>query len=759
MTLEVSTPARPGTEQPCAGAGPAPWVESALWLQGMHCAACAGLIQSAILDVGGVRTAEVSAAQQRVKVSWNPARADLASIIRAIERAGYGAEIDDGQASHEARARERKRLLWPLFVAWFCAMQVMMLATPSYVAASHDISPDLAQLMNWAQWLLCLPVMVFSARPFFQQAARALRTGRITMDVPVAVGMLVMFLASTVATFAPSGPLGSEVVFDSLSMFAAILLTGRWVDMQLRHRAAQSLERLLHEAPQSVQRLDDSGAVRLVGRAELKLGDRLRVSAGEQFPADAVILKGSTQVRESLMTGESLPVLREPGQSVWCGSVNEGPPVEVCVTALGTDTRWARLVDMAERAAMERPPLVQLADRWAAPFLWGVMALALLAAAVWWWVDPARSLWVAVAVLVVTCPCALSLAAPAALTSAARAYAREGVLMQRMAAIEDLAAIDQMVFDKTGTLTQDRLSLVAIRTESAGVSPMAALSKASTLAAWSRHPASRAVVEAASTLPAAMQEWSQVQERPGLGVEAVDRQGQRWRLGRRQWVCGAAHGTGPEAVTGTAAGAAHSAVPEGLTLAFGPLGQPQAEFDLEDTVRSDAQQAVRELATIGVSGSVMSGDAPHRVAAVSASLGLPVLRSGALPQDKQAIVAALQRSGHVVAMVGDGINDAPVLGQAQVSIAMGHGSAATVARADFVIVSSNLQVLPQLVKRARLTRAVIRQNLTWALVYNLSAIPLALLGWLPPWAAGLGMTLSSLLVVFNSRRAGFALRA
>jgi Cu2+-exporting ATPase len=375
----------------------------------------------------------------------------------------------------------------------------------------------------------------------------------------------------------------------------------------------------------------------------------------------------------------------------------------------------------------------------------------------WWWVDPSRALWVAVAVLVVTCPCALSLAAPAALTSAARAYAREGVLIQRLAAIEDLAAIDQMLFDKTGTLTHDRLSLAQIRAESAGLSQGAALSLASTLAAWSRHPASRALVEAASAFPAVVQEWAQVKERPGLGMEAVDEHGRRWRLGRRQWVCdprGDALGDAPGAATGAVTGQA----PGGLTLAFGPVGQPLAEFDLQDTVRPDAERAVRDLRALGVTLGVMSGDAPQPVAAVATALGLPVLLSGAMPEEKKAVVAKLQQQGHVVAMVGDGINDAPVSGQAEVSIAMGHGSAATVARADFVVVPPNLHVLPHLVKRARLTQAVIRQNLRWALVYNLSAIPLALVGWLPPWAAGLGMTLSSLLVVFNSSRAGLALR-
>lgn len=726
--------------------------ESALWLEGIHCAACAGLIEAAARRVPGVEAVTVSAALSRAHVRWHRASTDLPSIVQAIEAAGYGAVPAEGslQEAAQLRVRERKRLLWQLFVAWFCAMQVMMLATPAYVAQPGDISPDLSRLMNWGQWVLCLPVMLFSARPFLQQAWRALRRGGIVMEVPVAVGLLVMFVASTVVTFSPGGVLGQEVFFDSLSMFAAILLTGRWVEMQLRHRAAHALEQLLRASPQSVQRLDESGSAQTVEASELRVGDRLRVLAGERFAADAVVLKGRTQVSESLMTGESRPVLKEPGQTVWSGSVNQGLPVEVCVTALGADTRWSQLVSLADRAAMERPPLVQMADRWAGPFLWTVMTAAVLAAVAWWWIDPGRAVWVAVAVLVVTCPCALSLAAPAALTAAARACAREGVLIQRLSAFEDLARVDKIVFDKTGTLTEDRLKLVKFAELCpGGVTGSDPLAKAASLAQWSRHPASVALVEAAPASRMGQTEWSQVHERPGMGLEALDEDGIRWRLGRFEWVRGSMEAVtkpGDDSSDGVAG------------LFFGPLGSPLARFDLTDVVRNDAATTVAGLRRTGILGGVLSGDAPARVAAVAASLGLPVLQSGALPQHKQALVKGLQAQGHVVAMVGDGINDAPVLGQAQVSIAMGEGAAATMARADFVVTPPRLDVLPRLVQLARTTQAVIRQNLWWALVYNFSAIPLALTGHLPPWAAGLGMTLSSLLVVMNSRRVDRSLR-
>jgi Cu2+-exporting ATPase len=442
--------------------------------------------------------------------------------------------------------------------------------------------------------------------------------------------------------------------------------------------------------------------------------------------------------------------LREPGQQVLCGSVNQGDPVEICVTALGRQTRWSRLVDLAKRAALERPALLQMADRWAGPFLWGVLGLAAIAGFAWWWIEPARALWVTVSVLVVTCPCALSLAAPAALAAASRSFAGQGALLQRLSALEDLARVDTIVLDKTGTLTQDRLSLAAIVGPQGQAASEHALLQAAGLAAWSRHPAARALVLAAESdlkgrarVQPDRAAWSGVQEKVGLGLEGRDAKGVRWRLGRTQWVRGGPLQTHPAANDASS-----------ITLAFGPVGMVVASFELTDTPRPEASSAIAALRTQSVQPWILSGDSAPRVARLAARLRLPVLRAGALPDEKRGAVASLQAAGHVVAMVGDGVNDAPVLAQAQVSLAMGHGSAASIARADVVIHPANLEALPRLIALARRTQVVVRQNLTWALLYNLAAIPIALAGYLPPWAAGLGMTLSSLLVVLNSRRAG-----
>lgn len=725
------------------GAGDGPrQAQTTLEISGIECASCAGLIESAAIGVPGVHAARVSAASQRAVLTWAPSQTRLSTVVAAIRRAGYDAAPALRKGAEEGRARERRALLWRLFVACFCSMQVMMLATPSYVAAAADITPDLQRLLNWGQWLLSWPVMIFSAAPMLRRAAGALMRRRLVMDVPVALGLVVMFVASSIATFDPAGPLGGQVVFDSLTMFVSFLLGARWIEMRVRHAAARDLEALLRQTPRPVMRLDERGGGQSVMPSSLQPGDRIRVPAGEAFAADGVLLSGRTMVSESILTGESDAVLREPGQQVLAGSLNLGAPVEMCVTGVGSDTRREQLVQLAERAALERPATLQAADRWAGPFLGLVLALALIGSLLWWWIEPARALWVGVAVLVVTCPCALSLAAPAALVAAARGLMRDGLLLQRLSALEDLARVDMMVFDKTGTLTSDRLELVEVRSATGETGNAEALRQAASLAAWSRHPASRALVRAArggdeGPGPA----WTELRECWGQGIEGRDPQGRLWRLGRADWVLGE---SGPSSAR----------QPGGKLLAWGPKGRVEARFVVVDRIRPEGRPALQALRSLGLELAVLSGDTPERVREQARELGIGVIGSGRLPNQKRKALSRLQRRGRFVAMVGDGVNDAPGLAQAQVSVAMGHGSAMTVARADMVVMAQGLSALPAAVRRARLTQRVIHQNLLWALVYNLAAIPLALAGWLPPWAAGLGMALSSLSVVLNGQRAG-----
>ena len=733
--------------------------ESSLQLAGMHCAACAGIIEQALACVDGVAAAQVSAASERASVTWDPERTRPSALIAAVRRAGYDAVPDAAAPAREMRRREQRQALWRLFVAGFCGMQVMMFATPSYVAGPGDLTDEMRQLLNWGSWILTLPVMAFSATPFFAGAWRSVRAvlagrGRlfdaraIGMDVPVALGLLITFIASTGATFDPEGPFGHEVFFDSLTMFVSFLLGARWIELKARARAAEQLERAMARLPETAWRVGADGSVTAVSTMRLHAGDTVRVPLGQAFPADGVVSEGHTRADESLLTGESTPVDKAPGSAVVAGSLNMGAPVLVRVEHIGGDTRLERIVSMMKSALAQRPAAARLADLWAPPFLWTVLLLAAGGAAAWSVIDPSRAVWVAVSVLIVTCPCALSLAAPATLVAAARGMAREGVLLQRLDAIEVLARARQVVFDKTGTLTEDRPTLAAVRVQPAASElwpnvgagehlDAAVLQRAAELAAWSQHPLSQALVVAATAAQGQAPEsarWSEVHEQAGAGVEARDAQGRHWRLGSAAWAAGSADRDSAFVVLAC----------EGVVL---------AEFELEEALREGAREAVAELLAAGVGVTLLSGDRAARAQALAARLGIERVHAEATPEAKLALLTALQASSGPVVMVGDGVNDAPVLARADASLAMGQGALVARAQADAVVTSSRLSDFVQARRRALRAMALVRQNFILSAVYNATCIPLALIGWLPPWAAGLGMATSSLVVILNAQRA------
>ncbi len=717
--------------------------ESSLQLSGMHCAACTGLLEQALHAVPGVQTAHVTAATQRATVTWDPERTRVSALIEAVRRAGYDAVPDAAAPARALRRAEHRSALWRLFVAAFCMMQVMMLATPSYVAGPGELAPDMARLLNWGQWVLSVPVLLFSSGPFFNGAWRALRQGRVGMDLPVALGVGITFVASTGASFDPEGLFGHEVFFDSMTMFVAFLLGARYLELGARHRAAESLESALARLPETAWRVGDDGRSQAVSVLSLRVGDRVRVPLGQAFPADAVLLQGHTRSDESLLSGESLPVAKHPGDEVVAGSINLGAPVLARVLRVGGDTRLAGIVSMMKSALGQRPAAARLADRWAPPFLWVVLLLAAAAAAVWSVIDPARAVWVAVSVLIVTCPCALSLAAPSALVSAARGLARRGILLQRLDAVETLARVDHVFVDKTGTLTEDRLALHRVRllVEQPGLDEAAVRRMAASLAGWSSHPLSRALADDSLADGAV---WREVQEHAGRGLEAQDLQGRRWRLGGIAWVTGQA-GSHKDGKGGKGS--------EDAMVCLGVDGQAVAAFDFDELLREGSVQALRAFAAQGLKVTLLTGDAPQRAQALAARAGISDVLARATPEDKLAAVAAAQARGEVVAMVGDGINDAPVLARADVSFAMGQGALVARSGADAVLVSNRLGDIAAARHAARRTVRIVHQNLFWAASYNASAIPMALLGWLPPWAAGLGMALSSLLVIANAARA------
>ncbi len=721
---------------------------SALQLSGMHCAACVGIIEDALMAEPGVLEAQVSAASQRATVRWDSGRTRASRLLAAVRGAGYGAVPDAAASARQLRRDEHRFIVWRLFVASFLAMQVMMMATPSYVAGPGELAPDLAQLLNWGSWVLSIPVIWFGGMPFLRGAWQSLRARRIGMDVPVALGIAVAFVASTGATFQPGGPFGHEVYFDSLTMFIAFLWLGRWLEQRVRHRTAEALEAALTGMPRTALRVSPDGQVDEVPLARLQRGDCVRVPIGDTVPADGILLSPSAGVGEAFLTGESMPVAKRAGDTLLAGSRNVAAALELRVERVGADTRYEAIVALMREALSQRPSVARLADRVAGPFLWAVLALAAGSALAWLWIDPSRAIWIAVAVLIVTCPCALSLATPATLVAAAGGLAQRGVLLRRLEVLETAGRVQQLFVDKTGTLTSDRPQWSATRRLADGEwlrDDAQALSWAAELARWSSHPLSRALVEAqerdqarASRAALAPAQWSDVQETPGQGLQARDAAGRVWRLGSATWTGAAADGLSP------------------VFLAC--EGRVVAAFDFEEELREDAAQALRALHAEGVRCTLLSGDSEARARALAARLGIADVVAAAGPEQKLQTLRAAQAAspGVPVAMVGDGINDAPVLAAADVSLAMGHGALAAQDSADAVIASGRAMALVDLRRTSARSMRIVRQNLAWAAVYNAACIPLAMIGWLPPWAAGLGMAMSSLGVILNAQRASRA---
>ena len=710
--------------------------DSHLVIQGMHCAACAFTVEEALLAVPGVHSAEVNAATHRAKVVWSADEVKPSQWIAAIVKAGYGALPAADSSLRQARHVEGRRALWRWLVAGFCMMQVMMYAYPAYVADEGDITPDLVFLLRWASWVLTLPVVLFSCGPFFSNAMRDLRAHRVSMDLPVALGMVITFLLSSIATFEPEGVFGAEVYYDSLTMFVFFLLTGRWLELRVRDRTAGALEALMNRLPDSIERQLPSGEFERVAVRRVMVGDVIRVSPSESFPADGVIVQGQTLADEALLTGESRPQARGVGDSVVAGSDNLSGIVTVRVVQVGEGTQFSQIVSLMENASLEKPRLAQLADRVAKPFLIGVLVLAALSAVYWWPTNPGHALMVAVAVLVVTCPCALSLATPAAMLAAAGNLARHGVLVRNLQALESLAEIDTVIFDKTGTLTQDGQRITQVMTAE-GVTPAYALGLAAALAQHSLHPLSRALVKAhEASGQLASVDIHDVNETIGQGLES------RGDVGLR---LGSASFCAPQV----------KAIPDAAKVCQVHLCTSNAwlaSWQLSEDIRADAVQTVEALKKLNVEVWLLSGDRPESALHVAQEVGIAQAFGACTPQDKLSRMQAAQSQGARVAMVGDGLNDGPVLAGAHVSMAFGNAVPLAQSKSDLVLLGGSLLVVAQSVKLARHTLRVVKQNLAWAAAYNALCVPLAVVGLLPAWLAGLGMALSSLGVVLNALR-------
>ena len=712
--------------------------EVSLLLEGIHCGACIWLLESWLARQPGVTSAAVNFATRRAQVVFTPGKTRLSSLLRAVAHIGYRAYPYDPARREALAQRESRALLLRLAVALLAMMQVMMFALPTYVTVD-GVEPEHRRLLEWASLTLTLPALLYSAAPFFRGAWRDLRLLRPGMDVPVALGLAAAFAASAWATLEGAG----TVYYDSVTMFIALLLVARYVELAARRRAGDAVEMVARARPATALRLPAwpaSEAVETVGAATLSLGDLILARPGDLIAADGEVVDGRASVEEAILTGEVQPRSKAVGDAVLAGSVVGDGAIVVRVSAAGAATRLSAIERLVDRAASQRPRIARVADRVATWFVAVLLVLATATALVWWQIDPSRVLAITFAVLVVSCPCALSLATPAALAAASGALARARVVVARADALETLARVSHLVVDKTGTLTTGRIALREV-IPLAGETAAGARVLAAALEARSEHPL--AVALRAGAPAAELSAVGDLSLVPGYGVEGT-LAGRMLRLGRPDWVAAISRCPLPAASL--------PADPTATIVALGDAAGLRALYVLGDTLRPGAPELLARLADLRVTPVLLSGDRTATVAAVADALGIAAARGEQLPDDKRAAIARLQADGAVVAMAGDGINDAPALAQAQVSVSLGSATPLAQWTADVVVRSDQLPRIADAIAHARRTMRIVRQNLGWACAYNAIAIPAATLGLVSPLVAAIGMAASSLVVVGNALR-------
>jgi P-type Cu2+ transporter len=706
------------------------FAEATLYVGGMYCAACGWLVEATLAKQPGIASADVNPVTHRVRVRWKRDSAGLGRILAALARLGYEPQPLAPESTARPELGEQRSALKRLLVASLGMMQAMMFAIGLYAGDFQGIEQDMQLFLRLVSFVVTTPVVFYSARPFFAAAWRGLRRRRPGMDLPVSIAVGSAYAASIHAMLTQ----GEAVWFDSVTMFVFFLTLGRFLEMRARHRSIDRGTALLNLLPNTVRRVEQ-GVEIVVPASRLVAGDRIRILAGESIPADGTLSDGQTTVDESLLTGEARPQPRLPGDALIAGSVNLDGVIEMTVEKTGPDTTLGTINRLSERARFARPEFVQLADRLASCVVIAILGIAALVAAGWAIVDPARAFVTTLSVLVVTCPCALALATPAAFAAAGTRMAQLHLLVSNGNAIEALANATRVVFDKTGTLTAGRPAIIAVSVFDPSWSEADCRRIAAGLEAASTHPIAAAFRRAGDT-PAVTGPRVAV----GEGVAgSID--GRRWRLGRAAFVA-------PQC-----APASHG--DESYTRIFlGVDGRFVAAFDVDDVLREDAARVLREIRQLGLRVTLASGDNEPAVARVAAALGIDDCRPGCSPEAKLSLLREFQQRGETVVMVGDGINDAPVLAGADASVALAEGALLAQTSADVIMLGTSLAPLLTALRAARQTMKIVRQNLAWAIVYNATALPLAAFGYVPPWAAAIGMSASSLIVVLNALRLG-----
>ena len=708
-------------------------LETTLRLEKIRCAACVWLCEQHLRRNAGVQDVQINYVTQKVMVRFSPDKTSLARLLFEIERIGYeGWPFEPSQSLDRAK-KERRHLLLRLGVAMLGMMQVMMYAWPTYVGA--DITPEFEILLGWTSWLLTVPVMVYSAGPIFQSAWRSVQSFKQTrmlgMDVPIALALALAFTAGTINLVTGVG----HSYFDSITMFVAFILAARYVELIARQDAQGGAEALAKQLPATCERalnFPASQEIEVVPVVNCNPGEVLRVSPGEVVPADGVLIENVSALDESLLTGESKPVEKKIGDRVYAGTHNILNPLFMRIEAVGQSTRIAGIASLLDQALLAKPVMVSLAEKWTAYFVAFLLFGAFASSAIWLYFDPSRAWTVLVSVLVASCPCALSLAVPTAMAAAQGAVTKLGLLIVRGHVMEGLVKATDLVLDKTGTLTMGQPELQEVINLRAGYRRENALALAAVLEVGQRHPLALSLMRAATAENLSLPTLSEpVINQLGKGLSSGE-----YRLGSALWL-----GVEQSAQLGQY-GQVHLADAQGLI----------ASFVFLDTPRAGLEQFLKVVKSRKIAVHLVSGDDRATVAWWAHHVGIEHYQGDCTPEDKYDYIERLQKEGRFVWAIGDGVNDAPLLARADISIAVGAGAPLAAAGADAILTASSLEPLAKTLLLADKTHAIIKENLWWALAYNLLAIPAAMMGLVNPWVAGIGMSLSSLAVTLNAWR-------
>ncbi|MDN7123676.1 heavy metal translocating P-type ATPase [Pseudidiomarina terrestris] len=708
-----------------------------LSVEGMTCAACAWLIEQQLQRQPGVQKAQVNATTERVLISWLPEQIKLSSLLQHIAGLGYRALPFQAATQEQDFKRRRRYFIRRIGIAGLATMQVMMIAIALYFGMVDELDQSMRQFFWWISLLFATPVLLYSAQPFYMSALRSLQARQLNMDVPVSLALLSAYGASAYATFTNHG----EVYFESVSMFTFLLLVGRYLELLARQRAVATAANLVKLLPATAQREGPNGELEAVAVHKLQPGDIVRVLPGQTLPADGELVSEQAEINESMLTGESVPVSRQQNETVYAGTLNQTQPIRIAVQATQQNTVMAKIAAMQDQALANKPKLAVQAERLASQFVKQLLFLAAATFLVWSFIDPEEAFWVTLAVLVATCPCALALAAPTAVTGVIHQLNKQGILLRNTDAIEALRDCRTLIVDKTGTLTSGKFSFASQTYLSEGYSKAGINALASALEKHSEHPLAEPFKSLSSANEKAPERvlLDNVQVKMGAGIEAIWTAGtsqQPVRIGHPRYIAE----WHPEAVT---------LAPANVILAT--ADEVLACFQVTDTLRDDVPATLATLRTWNYEIIMLTGDSQANAERVAQQLQISNFKAQCLPEDKLAFVKAQQQHGPVF-MVGDGINDGPVLAQADVS--MTFGQAADLARqaADSVAMRNDFAAITTFIASTRKSRRILKQNISWALLYNIGIIPIAVLGLVTPYIAAIGMSLSSLLVLANSLR-------